>query len=52
MSQLQSQVTELNKAINAYQKDILPKLKEIVDNAKTDEEAINMANEKFIIKEE
>lgn len=52
VNQLQDQIGILQKVINAYKNDILPKLQSIVDNAKTDEIAAQMANEKFIIEEE
>lgn len=51
-NQLQDQIGILQKVINAYKNDILPKLQDIVDNAKDDATATKMADEKFIIKEE
>lgn len=52
MNQLKDRIENLKKAMSGYQTDIVPKLQEIIDNATTDEEASQMANEKFIIKEE
>lgn len=50
MSQVRDRMIALNKALKGYQEDLVPKLQEILDNANDDEEAIEMANEKFIIK--
>ena len=52
VSQLVDKVNNLKKAISGYQSDLIPKLQEIWDNATSDEEAIAMANEKFVIVEE
>lgn len=52
MNQLNDRITALKKAMTGYQTDIMPKLQDIVDNTKTDEEAMAMAEEKFSIKEE
>ena len=52
VNQLQNKIQGLQKAITGFQTEIIPQLKKIVDNAKDDEEAIKMANEKFIIKNE
>ena len=52
MNQLNDRVNALKKAMAGYQTDVMPKLQEIVDKAKTDEEAMTMAEEKFSIKEE
>lgn len=51
VNQLQDRINALKKAITGYQTDIIPKLQEIVDNAENDEMANQMANEKFIIKD-
>ena len=47
--QLQDRINGLKTAMAGYQTDVIPKLQEILDNAKTDEEVAKMANEKFII---
>lgn len=52
MNQLNDRITALKKAMAGYQTDVMPKLQNIVDNTKTDEEAMAMAEEKFSIKEE
>lgn len=52
MNQLNDRITALKKAMAGYQTDVMPKLQDIVDNTKTDEEAMAMAEEKFSIKEE
>lgn len=51
ISQLQDRMEALKKALTGYQTDVLPKLQSIVDEAKTDEDAIKMANEKFIVED-
>lgn len=51
VNQLQDRINALRKAMTGYQTDIIPKLQEIVDNAENDEMANQMANEKFIIKD-
>ena len=50
-NQLNDRITALKKALSGYQTDIIPKLQEIMDQTKTDEEAMKIANEKFNIKE-
>ena len=50
INQLQDHDNTIKKAITSYKEDLLPKLQEIVDNAENDEMANQMANEKFIIK--
>ena len=50
-NQLQDRINNLKKAMSGYQSDVIPKLQEILDNAETDEDAIKLANEKFIIQE-
>lgn len=52
VNQLQDKITNMNTAIKGYTDDLIPKLKEIVDNTANDEEAIKLANETFVIKEE
>lgn len=52
MNQLNDRITALKKAMTGYQTDVMPKLQDIVDNTKTNEEAMAMAEEKFSIKEE
>ena len=49
LNNIQSRVTALRKAITGYQTDIIPKLQEIIDNAKSDEDATKIAEEKFVI---
>ena len=51
VNQLQDRINALRKAMTGYQTDVIPKLQEIVDNAENDEMANQMANEKFIIKD-
>ena len=51
-NQLQSRIDNLKQAMVGYQTDLIPKLQEIVDKATNDEEAIKLAEEKFIIKNE
>ena len=48
-NQLQDKINALKTAMAGYQTDVIPKLKEIVDNAQNDDEAQQMANEKFVI---
>ena len=50
-NQLNDRITALKKALSGYQTDIIPKLQEIMDQTKTDEEAMKIANEKFNIEE-
>ena len=49
VNQMQDKISNFKKAMAGYQTDVVPKLQAIVDEAKTDEEAEKMANEKFII---
>lgn len=51
VNQLQDRISNMKKAMAGYQTDIMPKLQEIVDNIKTDEEAVKYADENFIIKD-
>lgn len=51
VNQMQDKISNLKKAMAGYQTDVIPKLQEIVDNAKTDEQAEKLANEKFIIED-
>ena len=46
--QLEDRINNIKKALAGYQTEIIPKLKEIVDT-ETDEDAIKLANEKFIL---
>lgn len=48
-NQLQDRMNLLRQAMTGYQSDVIPKLQEIVDKAETDEDALKMANAKFII---
>lgn len=50
-NQIQDKMNNLKKAMVGYQTDLIPKLQELVD-AEDDETVIQLANEKFIIKEE
>ena len=52
VNQLQGRIENLKKAMAGYQTDVIPKLQDIVDNAKEEGAAAQMANEKFVIKEE
>ena len=52
INQLNDRIAALKKAMTGYQTDVMPKLQDIVDNTKTNEEAMAMAEEKFSIKEE
>ena len=49
---LRDRITNMQRAIRGYEKDVLPKLKDIVDNATDDEDAYKKANESFIIEVE
>ena len=51
VNQINSKIESMKSAMTGYQTDVIPKLKDIVDNAKDDEEAKIMANEKFIIED-
>lgn len=51
-NQLQGRINNMRNALAGYQTDVLPKLQDIIDNAKDDDEAKSMAEEKFVIKEE
>ncbi len=48
---LQDRITALKKALAGYQTDLVPKLDEII-KTENDEEAMKLANEKFVIKVE
>lgn len=48
VNHLQNQINNLKSAINGYQTDVIPKLQSIVDAA-SDEEAMKMADEKFVV---
>lgn len=48
-NQLQEKISNLKKAMAGYQTDVIPKLQDILDHAKDDDEVKKMANEKFII---
>lgn len=50
-NQIQTRIENLQKAMAGYQTDVVPKLQEIVDNAKDDDDARKIANEEFIIKD-
>lgn len=44
---IKDQVAQKQKAIDGYEKDLIPKLNQIMNNTKTDEEAIKLAQEIF-----
>ena len=48
-NQLQDRINNLKKAMTGYQSDVIPKLQEILDKSENDEDALKLANEKFII---
>ena len=48
---LNEQINASQKALQGYKIDLIPKLNRIIDETKTDEEAKNLANELFQIKE-
>ena len=52
LNQIQDRINNLKNAMAGYQSDVVPKLQDIVDNAKEEGAAAQMANEKFVIKEE
>ena len=49
VNQIQDRINNYKKAIAGYQTDVIPKLQSILDNAQNDDEAKQMANEKFVI---
>jgi len=49
LNHMQDRILALRKAVTGYQTDVIPKLQDIVDNAKSDEDAAKIANEKFVI---
>ena len=49
LNNIQDRIVALRKAVTGYQTDVIPKLQDIVDNAKSDEDATKIANEKFVI---
>lgn len=49
VNQLQDRINHLKKAMTGYQTDVIPKLQEVLDNSETDEDAVRLANEKFVI---
>ena len=50
-NQLQGKVNTIQKSIAGYQSDIIPKLQAVVD-AKDEDAALQIASEKFVIKNE
>ena len=50
-NQLQNRIDALKKAMAGYQTDVIPKLQEVLDRAENDDDAIRLANEKFIIED-
>lgn len=51
VNQLQDRITALKTSITGYQTDIIPKLRDIIDNT-TEDNLLEKINEKFNIKEE
>lgn len=49
VNQIHDRINNLKQAMTGYQTDVIPKLQDILDNAKSDEDATKLANEKFII---
>lgn len=49
VNQIHDRINNLKQAITGYQTDVIPKLQEVLDNAKDDEEVTKLINEKFII---
>ena len=49
VNQLQDKITAYKNAVTGYQTDVIPKLRDIVDNA-TDNNIVEMIEEKFNIK--
>ena len=49
VNQINDRINNLKQAMTGYQTDVIPKLQEVLDNAKSDEDATKLANEKFII---
>ena len=49
VNQLQDRINNLEKAMTGYQTDTIPKLQKILDEAKDDDDARNMANLSFIL---
>ena len=52
VNQLQDRMEALRKAMTGYQTELVPKLQNILDNAKNDDEAIELAEKNFVIKNE
>lgn len=51
VNNMEERVANEKKALLGYKTDIIPKLQRIVDECKTNEEALNLAKEIFIISE-
>ena len=49
VNQMQDKIALYKKAMTGYQSDVIPKLQEILDEAETDEEAVELSAEKFIL---
>lgn len=47
INNMQDQIDTLNKSINGYKIDVMPKLQQIVNGTENDEEARKLANELF-----
>jgi len=50
-NQLQNRIDALKKAMTGYQTDVIPKLQEVLDKAENDDDAVRLAEEKFIIED-
>jgi len=50
-NQLQNRIDALKKAMTGYQTDVIPKLQEVLDKAENDNDAVRLAEEKFIIED-
>ena len=51
VNQMQDKIALYKKAMAGYQSDVIPKLQEILDEAETDEEAVKLSTEKFILED-
>jgi len=49
VNQLQDHINNLKKAMTGFQTDTIPKMQHILETAKTDEEARELANTSFIL---
>ena len=49
--QLEDRIKNLKQALTGYQTDVLPKLQQVLDKTKSDDEVASLVNELFIITE-